>query len=1063
MFLPRRPIFLVLLAGAPIAPAGWAAEPAVPPDFAAGYAVLDRLAPSGAYGTGPVFSLAQDRDGLLFVGSTKLSVFDGNDWQFIEVPGATRLLTITVESAGAAAGAPERIWVGGDGPLGYVTKTATGYWHFIALPVQPDSGPAMDIRAIEPDAGGGAVFVARSRILRWDGARFRSWDLPNSSRLYTFVYRDRLHVYQPGTGVHVVERTGPRLILADRDLPVHDPVVGLVDCPDGGQLAVFSEAVFKHLGREWIPIKALSDTLRGRRAMATTLVEPHQMAIGTAYGGVVLCSANGSLAAIVNSQNGLTDDNVDSVLGDASGQVWIGTSTGLVRWLGAGQASIFDERTRLTTGVIRRVLELNGSPRVVTSRRIYELEVATSTEPARLNRIDAIWPQLREAAVQRGQIWLGGTGGLWRIEGRGVVQEPAVSGDVSSLLIPAGRPDRLVFFERNAARALVGEEGRRRLLDLGQTFDGAPNSAVEDGAGRIWVATASGHIRIFTWNDRGDGLRLAGQLEPGRGLPAGARHIALTAVRGVIYAFCDGAIMRSIDPVAGFVSVPELAGFLGQAAVSASDGQTFWCVQGRPANRSEPNALIELHGAPEGAPVRWSLLQVPGLGQLGDVHSLSLTGAPGHRVLWIGGENSLLRLQTASLKPAQPVPQLKLRQVQVDGSGRAALADAGQSAVFPPSTKRLEFAFAAGVSETHYLYQTRLQGIERDWAPPRPEPHREFTGLPAGNYVFSARAMDRAGRTGLPLSYGFVVEAAWYRRTWAMALWLAVAALLAWAGLKWRVRRLKSQAARLERLVNDRTRELSLSNTARGEFLDTLSHEIRRPLDGVVSLTRRLEASELTPEQREQARLLRLGGESLLNIFQEALEYSAMECGALEALERPFQVRELLNSVLEECCADGSRPAVRYSAVFTDGFVGDDSKLKTIVSNFMVNAQRHAPGAVLEIAVSCTETAVGVADVLIDVTDGGPGVPAEEHGVIFKRFVRGSRAKAERVPGTGLGLATCRALARVIGGSIGVESPSERAHELGCDAPGATFFVRASLRRSSPFAGVTTAGAGVSG
>jgi light-regulated signal transduction histidine kinase (bacteriophytochrome) len=62
--------------------------------------------------------------------------------------------------------------------------------------------------------------------------------------------------------------------------------------------------------------------------------------------------------------------------------------------------------------------------------------------------------------------------------------------------------------------------------------------------------------------------------------------------------------------------------------------------------------------------------------------------------------------------------------------------------------------------------------------------------------------------------------------------------------------------------------------------------------------------------------------------------------------------------------------------------------------------------------------------------------------------IRGSRARAERVPGTGIGLAMCRAMARLLGGSVGVESPSELARERGWPGPGATFFVRVPLARA---------------
>jgi CheY-like chemotaxis protein len=81
------------------------------------------------------------------------------------------------------------------------------------------------------------------------------------------------------------------------------------------------------------------------------------------------------------------------------------------------------------------------------------------------------------------------------------------------------------------------------------------------------------------------------------------------------------------------------------------------------------------------------------------------------------------------------------------------------------------------------------------------------------------------------------------------------------------------------------------------------------------------------------------------------------------------------------------------------------------------------------------------ANVILSVTDHGPGIPVEEQELIFQKFVRGSAAKSTQVAGTGIGLAACRVLARGLGGSVGVDSaPGE----------GATFHLWVPLRRGAP-------------
>src|SRR5262249_4865459 len=104
------------------------------------------------------------------------------------------------------------------------------------------------------------------------------------------------------------------------------------------------------------------------------------------------------------------------------------------------------------------------------------------------------------------------------------------------------------------------------------------------------------------------------------------------------------------------------------------------------------------------------------------------------------------------------------------------------------------------------------------------------------------------------------------------------------------------------------------------------------------------------------------------------------------------------------------------------------------------NALKYAPGSPIEIVIMATERSDDKVDLLVEVIDHGSGVPVEEQELIFKKFVRGSTARSADVPGSGIGLATCSMMARLLGGSVGIDSHPGR---------GATFFLKIALPRAT--------------
>lgn len=1021
--------------------AGAAGPPLRAAPRGAGYPILDAPEASRAYVSGQVTAIARNGRGLLFVGSSRLAVFDGHHWQRIDVPGAQRITALAPDG-------DNRIWIGGDGAIGYAQREATGLWVFRSLATELGRTPFADeintifysvfVREAE------VVFVARTKVARWDGARFQVFELPSPIRLYAYTTGRDLLIYQSGGGLFRWESGGPRLWLPQAGLPTNQPLTGYVTRADGSGLGLFYEELYAHRDGRWTRLDPISNELRGRRALHAVLLHDRLLAIGTAFGGLVLTDPDGRIRGLVNTQNGLPDDHIDSLIADAEGSLWIGMiSGGLARWSGVETGAIFDQRSRYTPGGLTRIFEWEGRPRIVSWRRVYTIPEEKTGIPGRqIDRLDHIWNRLLDAAPWAGRLWLGASDGLWSVSADGRVERHLSEGPVGGFNVAAGG---LLYFQGDRIRRRRSQRDDFADQELGRLPDGPVAQALEDTAGRIWVLSQSGRVHRFARAETGS-LRLEKLPDP-TVAPADISH--LTQVGRLVCAIAGGRAHAWDETNGRFVPVPSTASWRVVATTSLGDG-AVWCIRDA-ASADAPWALLRVGEDPtQATSLQCTPLQIPGLGQAGDVSYLGVTTGQDTTWLWIGGDNALLRLDATALTEAPAAPALELMQFSVEGV-RQALP--GAAAVqLPAGSNRIRVAFAvpgAAADGDGLRFQTRLPGRDHEWSQPQAMPEWEFSALPSGEYTLLARAVDRFGRTGPEHRVAFAIAAPWYRTPAALALWTGLALALAWSTYRWRVGLLRSQAARLEQLVQERTRELSLSNTARAEFLDNLAHEIRRPANGLAAVVRDLESGELTPAQREQARLLRLATGSLARVCDEVLAFSRVEAGSAAVEARSFTVRELLTRV-RAGAESPERLTLDLPADFADGFLGDEAKLETIVANFVANAHRHAPAAPVLIHALYTEEGAGRGQLLIEVADGGPGVPAEEQETIFRRFARGSRATAGGVPGTGIGLALCRALARLLGGSVGVESPSEIARARGWPGPGATFFVRVPVARGNP-------------
>jgi len=212
---------------------------------------------------------------------------------------------------------------------------------------------------------------------------------------------------------------------------------------------------------------------------------------------------------------------------------------------------------------------------------------------------------------------------------------------------------------------------------------------------------------------------------------------------------------------------------------------------------------------------------------------------------------------------------------------------------------------------------------------------------------------------------------------------------------------------------------------AKSVFLANMSHEIRTPLTSVLGYADLLceEGERQWPlEQRLQTlQTVRSAGKHLLTVVNDILDFSKIEAGkaTVESVETPLLqlLCEIESLMLPRALSKGLTLAVRLRTPLPDRVLCDPTRLRQILLNLTGNALKFTEigGAMIS---ARAEPRAGSSRLIIDVSDTGPGISAEQAKLLFLPFSQADASATRRFGGTGLGLAICRRFAELLGGTV---------------------------------------------
>ena len=231
-----------------------------------------------------------------------------------------------------------------------------------------------------------------------------------------------------------------------------------------------------------------------------------------------------------------------------------------------------------------------------------------------------------------------------------------------------------------------------------------------------------------------------------------------------------------------------------------------------------------------------------------------------------------------------------------------------------------------------------------------------------------------------------------------------------------------TERTRLERDLREQAAQLATANRLKDQFLATLSHELRTPVNAILGWSHMILADPAMPAERVRRGIETISRNAGLQaqLIEDLLDVSQIVAGHMRLDFQPVEFGATAEQALDAVRPDAEARQLRVTSAIEPGLIlrADRLRLQQVIANLLSNAVKFTPagGTVHVAARQCDGT------VRIDVIDSGIGIAADFLPYVFDRFRQADSSSTRIHGGLGLGLAIVRHIVELHGGQVSAHS-----------------------------------------
>ncbi len=242
-----------------------------------------------------------------------------------------------------------------------------------------------------------------------------------------------------------------------------------------------------------------------------------------------------------------------------------------------------------------------------------------------------------------------------------------------------------------------------------------------------------------------------------------------------------------------------------------------------------------------------------------------------------------------------------------------------------------------------------------------------------------------------------------------------------------------------------------LANETKSRFLSNMSHEIRTPINAVLGMNEMILRECEDNQILTYAANIESSGKTLLFLINDILDMSKIESGKMEIIPVEYEpatlIMDLWNVIYLRAQEKNLKLSFFLDKTLPKVLLGDDVRIKQIVTNLLTNAVKYTPQGSVELKMEYKRLKDNMMSFIISVKDTGIGIKKEDMGKLFESFQRLDEEKNRKIEGTSLGMNITMSLLNMMGGEMKVESEYQKGsvftviipQKIVCDEPTGDF------------------------